>query len=477
MAEELDLYTGTLSYKDISFTFVFNKIELRLIPPEEKRRVIEWDWMMKEIRPGVSTFADPIPVEEPFLIGNCFETKSAIIFIPKRGSDLGLYNSVVRISLSAYIICKYDRDLIDRVSFSCPEINFIHPVNQAISYQLPTKDSQNTGEITVSTLDFDNTTTESQVFMVDGKEIKEYFGITRSVSSKNLEPPLRLDSSLVFEFEATNDYSFIFRLWWIARDFIRFLCYRRNILIPQVEISAPSKGGNHEKFATMYILDQDCEEETDILTEGRYIRQAYISGHEGKILSDIAQDNLYLRHLPDTYHSGRHINAARFVMITAAFEWEFRRLYPNGVKKSEATIAAEEAASERMQEHIDETSGRQKKIYKRLKKLVKSDSLKAEIVQMGTDFTGIIGVFGDHLYHLNGQELHYAEMGQRLSDQRNHFAHGDLDKDFIGLSLLDLIYMEIVVYAMQLKLYGIDDIDIQKAINDLFNLRIAIYFR
>ena len=48
-----------------------------------------------------------------------------------------------------------------------------------------------------------------------------------------------------------------------------------------------------------------------------------------------------MRHIPDSYQNGRHINAARFVMITAAFEWEFRRLYPNGIKKSEETIDAE----------------------------------------------------------------------------------------------------------------------------------------
>ena len=65
-------------------------------------------------------------------------------------------------------------------------------------------------------------------------------------------------------------------------------------------------------------------------------------------------------------------------------------------------------------------------------------------------------------------------MGQRLADQRNHFAHGDLDKDFIGLSLLDVIYLEYVVYAMQLKHYGVRDVEIQKSINELFRLSIAI---
>ena len=65
-------------------------------------------------------------------------------------------------------------------------------------------------------------------------------------------------------------------------------------------------------------------------------------------------------------------------------------------------------------------------------------------------------------------------MGQRLADQRNHFAHGDLDKDFIGLSLLDLVYMEYVVYAMQLRFYGMNDEKIRKSINELFDLNFAL---
>lgn len=86
----------------------------------------------------------------------------------------------------------------------------------------------------------------------------------------------------------------------------------------------------------------------------------------------------------------------------------------------------------------------------------------------------IIGVFGKHLYHLNGEELKYSEMGKRLSSQRNHYAHGDLDQEFIGLSLLDLMYMEYALYAIQLNYYGVDEKNIRRAINDLFHLNYAI---
>lgn len=70
---------------------------------------------------------------------------------------------------------------------------------------------------------------------------------------------------------------------------------------------------------------------------------------------------------------------------------------------------------------------------------------------------------------INNERLAYSEMGKQLSEQRNYFAHGDLDQDFIDLSLLDLIFLEYVVYAMQLKGYNIEIPIIQNVINGLFH--------
>ena len=162
-------------------------------------------------------------------------------------------------------------------------------------------------------------------------------------------------------------------------------------------------------------------------------------------------------------------------MITAAFEWEFRRSFPDGIAKSDATLKAEDAVAQEVQKLFDNAGNRkQRSIYSFLQKLVRSDSLESEIVHTGRAIDDIIGVFGKHLYRMNGQELKYSDMGKRLSSQRNNYAHGNLDKDFIGLSLLDLMYMEYVLYAMQLHYYGIDATNIRHSINDLFHLNYAI---
>lgn len=469
MITNLDLYTGKLTYREIEFDFTFNKNELRLIPPREKLREV-FMWRFIQIGNGAYTLGDPQYIEDEYLVGKCNETGNTIIFFPSH-KNIGSYNSVLIVAIDAYIIKNNDRDTIDKISFSSTEIDYIFSTKQAID-EITLGDN---GIISIKTKDFDNTVSDKQEFECDGKKVSVEFEIIRSYSYKINQPPLSMHSSMMFEFEPTSDYKFILKLWRIAKIFIQYLCYRKNCNLSKVDIYAPYKDGKHEEFATMYLIDENSEIEENTLIDGRYISYEYISGYEGKILSDIASDMLYTRHIPDTYNKGLHIDAARFVMITAAFEWEFNRNYPDGVPKKESTKTTEATATLEIEKLINTArNSNLKRTYSRMKKLIKSDSLESEIIQVGKDYSEIMDVFGGQLYKLNHEELKYNEMGKRLADQRNHFAHGDLDKDFIGTSLLDLFFLEYFVYAIQLRAYGISDKNIQKAINQLFKCNIAI---
>lgn len=146
--------------------------------------------------------------------------------------------------------------------------------------------------------------------------------------------------------------------WVIAKRFIQYLCYRKNVFFSKVELSTSYKGYKHIKSGELYVLE-DLEEhnsEEEVLKKGCYIRQSYITGAVGSILQSIAEDSIYLRHLPQNYEEGHHIDAARFVMITAAFEWEFRRIFPEGIKKKEKKIKAEETVVQLLTPLIENNS-------------------------------------------------------------------------------------------------------------------------
>ena len=201
------IYTGQLTYKEINFTFAFDGTELRLIPPQEKRDKIENEWMRTSIEKGMYILNIPI-LEERYLFGMCNETGQKIIFLTKKGSHIGGRSSSLTVEVIAYIMYKYDRPSIDRISFFNPEINAIHPVNQSfsVSHDADLKAFNQNGIISVTTKDFASTTTESQSFGVDNRDVTSYFTVSRRTSFEAGEAPLSLNSSLIFEFEATDDY-------------------------------------------------------------------------------------------------------------------------------------------------------------------------------------------------------------------------------------------------------------------------------
>lgn len=464
---DYDTYTGTINYKEIDFTFIFDKKKLKLIPPKEQKHEVDM-WFMEKIENGVYTLGNPIYVDE-IIYGIANETGKKIVLIPAHKS-IGRINSTLIIDIEFYIINKYDREKIDRIAIKGPEITHIFPTTIALNKF----DWEMNGKIGVSTKSFDETTTAKESFCMGDKELLIYFGISVSSTYKTGESPISLNSTMFIEFFPTDDYKFIVNLIKIAKQFIQYLCYRKNVIFSRIEISAPTSKGLHETFAVLHEAHENNIEEIYPIEKERLIKYDYLKGHLGSILNDIVNQNIYLEHIPESYEIGRHINAGRFVMITAAFEWEFKRNYHVGIEKSLKTREAEDNVSNIIDKLIKENTGKSKEILKFLKKLIRSDNLASRIIEYGKHYGNISDIFGNHLYSINDEKLNYKEMGKRLSDQRNHFAHGDIDKEFIGLSLLDLVYLEYIIYIMQLKFYGIEDDEIKHAINDLFRCNIAL---
>ncbi len=468
MSTNCSIYTGELLYRKILFTFVFEGITLRLIPPKERNREVDM-WFMKPLGNGAYTFGNPFAIETDVLTGRCYEDGQKILFFPAH-SYIGHINNVLHIRIDAYVIHKFERESIDRLGFMSPEIDCLYPANHA----LECIEKEDDGVFSVRTKGFEHTRSSEQCFCLDGKTVFVHFGITRKISTQIGKPPLELHSVMFFEFEPTDDFSFVLKAWHTAKCFMQYLCYRKNVSIAAVDLSAPLPDDKHESFATLHIVEQIADTEPETLEQRRYIRIAHLDGSEGKILNEIAEGKIYTRHLPESFKDSRVITAARFVMITAAFEWTFRKNYPEGISKSSQTVRAEQTANDELQQLLDKSTGKLKSIYGFLKKLIGNSPLSAEIVQIGKDYAEIINLFGQRLYSNKNESFDYGQIGKRLSEQRNNFAHGNLDKDFIGPSLLDLIFLERVIYAMQLKEYGVSSLSIQRAINDLFSCHLAI---
>ena len=243
--KEHDIYTGSIIYNNIEFTFVFDKKKLKLIPSKDKEEEIR-KWFMKSIGNVLLMQSDPIYITE-YLYGVVNETNHKIVFIPSHDA-ISINNTILVINIDFYILNKYDRDKIDRIAIKGPEITHIFPTTIALNKF----DWEMNGKIGVSTKSFDETTTAKESFNIGDKELLIYFGISVSSTYKTGESPISLNSTMFVEFSPTDDYKFIINLIKIVKQFIQYLCYRKNVIFSRIEISAPTSKDLHETFAVLY---------------------------------------------------------------------------------------------------------------------------------------------------------------------------------------------------------------------------------
>jgi len=287
-----------------------------------------------------------------------------------------------------------------------------------------------------------------------------------------VKEPIHLSSCIELSFALTSDYSLIISLCYYLRGLLSFLCYRRNISITSVALYS-NESGKALQCGELVFNSESTEPETQEVISQRFIPFDYLHPHITEILQDIIDGKLFTAHIPTTAAQGKEITNASFLMTTAAFEAEFSRLYPNGLPTSENRTKAQSTVEVTIQNLIETTHGKEKDIYKFLKKMIRTDATKDKVALAARDYGDIADIFGKHLFALNHVEFEYTTIGQRVFDQRNIFAHGKRS-DFISGAFLDVTYLEYLIYGMQLAKYGIEKLNIQRAINKLFGQNLAL---
>ena len=458
---------GTLKYKDIEFDFTLEEDNLKLIPINDYKDKFQKTFR-QELANGAYTDKDNY-LEEKYLVGQRLENYQRIVMIPEsKNIRTSFFSDFLYIKIQ-YVIYLNSQAPISRMSIYCKELNGIYDTRRAIERS----NFNENGEAEVKLKSFDKTQTENFRFVIKDKEVDCNLNISKTLYGKITEYPVRIRSAITLNFEPIQDYSILTDLYNVIKKFIQYLCYRKNISIEDVNIYT-FDNKQYRSIGTFEIINDDIIQEEDKILENRFISYEYIKKYESNILQSIVDESLYMRHIPMTYKEGRIENEATFIMTTAAFEWEFKKLFKNGIPHSQKTIEAKENSTNEIENLIKNSKGKEKKIYKNLLKFISLEGFAENLEYTCNSLNEIIYPFGKKLYELNNEELDYKKMGERLSQQRNHFAHGDLDKEFIGLALLDLIFLKEIVYAMQMKRFEIPNENIKRSLNELFNAGIQL---
>lgn len=451
------MLSGELIYKQVKYHFTYENNELR----------------MDAIEPGgfsfFSHFSDDsgLRLEEEYLIGECFSTGKEVVFIPKYDTFSASNNTMI-VTIRHMIVFSGEIKDISTLNIQANELDYIYNVNRSISYNFG--EGKRLENIRIHSQD--ETTTQCGDIKVGDINIHCSFKVLQTLKFGPVSDPIQLSSCIELNFAPTSDYKFLISLCYYVRGLLSFLCYRKNISITSVVLYS-NDNGRMLQSGELVFSSAPAEPEKQKVIKERFIPFDLLHPHISAILQDIIDGQLYLAHLPATAAQGKEITNASFLMTTAAFEAEFSRLYPSGLPASVCRTKAQAAVEASIQNFVESTQGKEKDIYKFLKKMIRTDATKEKVALAARDYSDIVDIFGKHLFALNKAEFEYSAIGQRVFDQRNIFAHGKRN-DFIPGAFLDVMYLEYLIYGMQLAKYGIDKRNIQRAINKLFGKNLAV---
>lgn len=397
--------------------------------------------------------------------GNIAGAGNTILFFIKRR----IYKSMGEYKFQILSYIEYDNEikLIERLSMQCKELDAFYSIRKAYDFEM----FHPTGEVNLRVNSLDSSRDDLS-FLINGKSIRATLSISRNVSSSS-NSPVTINSTIAFTFEKSNDYSFFMKIVNLIKDFLKIVTYRRNISIEQVILKEKNEEGTYRNVGKLvFPEEQEFERESDKLINQRMIDFSILKQHTADLFQLLASGEIYKDHIPQNSKDKNIITPARFILITAAFEWEFRSSYGN-VK------AAENSSYKKIQtdimNHIDvlikTNSGKKKKYARTFQKIVSNSgmSLSEKILKVLGDAEGILNKYIDYLYSINEIEgVKHSDIAERLQIQRNNYAHGNIDKDLDFLVILDLLVLEWLIYVLVLRKAKMSDAQIDHAINKLF---------
>lgn len=136
-------------------------------------------------------------------------------------------------------------------------------------------------------------------FLNNGKMISCELSVMPTFHSIS-KSPITLDSNLSCKFEQTNNIDFLLEIYRIIKELFQFMCYRTNIYIDKIQIIGIDTSGKHNVIGELHILENDysCSETDKIIS--RTLEYRLISSRLKDLVQLIADNKLYLRHIPET---------------------------------------------------------------------------------------------------------------------------------------------------------------------------------
>lgn len=471
------MITGLIEYKNETCVFKLHENTYVLEIEEINNREDDSLFLLKKLMEDRSRKLNP---EEKLLIGKDFDKGKLWYFYTgsfKRNSGPKTH----AFNLKSYIRFNSNETSFDGFQIQSDELNWFHNISKAYDSNFFLDNEKSEKRIEIKP--FEEIDKEFY-FNFNGQNMRGTLGMKYTISHSSTSP-LKLISNLNYYFERTCDVDLIENLTTLTKQLLQILTYKRSHRINNLILKkkVPPEG-KYKEIGRIFIKDSlPVDNETEKNIKKQIIKYQSIENNFQNLLEKLSENKIYLKHIPDTwndkYKNSNNISA-RFIMVTAGFEWQFKFSYKEQSKVSDEKFKNQkEEILQFLEQKVDSTTGKEKKYFKGVKKDFErnNSSLSEKILWALNQFNNILDIFISHIYQLNDIENYHAEyraISERIQEQRNRIAHGNIEEDLNEFIVLDMLVLEWLYYAMVLDEIGVKETEIQHIINNLFNVRLAI---
>lgn len=389
----------------------------------------------------------------------------AIIFHNHNLDSIGVVSSF---RIYGLIEFKTNIEQIDAINIYSAELDYMYNTSKVFK----SIENDEEGNISLSIKPFKETNSKIKKIQMKDKTIKYSLEIDRKFSNV-INKYFSANTKLLYKCDnLSQDYLMIYELVKVTHTFLAYVYYRKNIIFDTISLQTKNKDGNYYKTATMTIFDDEMIKPEEKYLKRYHIKYDEIKEIDDKILQSIINNQLFVRNIPENEIKRNQITPQSFVIISSAFEWEFNQLFPNGVEHKKKTVETIQNIKEKLK-NISTEDRKEKNIMDNVIKHIGEDNLESKIIFANNKLREISNMFLEQLCNYN-KINNKNEIFTSLQKLRNDCAHGNMDIDLKADGFVGIIYLERLIYIMQLKRLGLDVDKIKMAVDELFDSGLVV---
>lgn len=275
-------------------------------------------------------------------------------------------------------------------------------------------------------------------------------------------------TALILHFNNKTDSSFTKDRIFTTMQFLRYITYRSNISINNVNLY--NYDGEKQINAGKFLVPP-VETESHSKMTTRIINYPCLGDKTSSIFEKIDTKQIRLSHLCKSISETNNYTFARIIMILSRFERESDNIYGN-INPSKASEEMKSLTIMLLEDFIkcQNITGKHKKKLKSIINGISNSGISESdrILNALKDCKPVMKSVISEFYKDNF-DIEIEALSDRLNEVRNGIAHDKDNWSFEAVHLSDIKVIERLLYAMRLKEIGIEDASITDALRCLFS--------